>query len=101
MITSKTPVKTKKENPYTETVGRRKTAVARVRITPATRDSISVNGQDFELYFPTLALRTTAFDPFAKSKITQKFKTVAMVSGGGISAQATAVRHGLTRALVE
>lgn len=86
---------------YIETVGRRKTAVARVRMTPSAKSSVSVNEKDVESFFQTKELRTTAIDPLAKSKIAQKFKITALVRGGGVTAQAEAVRHGIARALVE
>lgn len=83
---------------YTETVGRRKTSVARVRITPALKTSVSVNNKEFEKYFPTAALRETVLSVFDDTE--GKFLVTVKLSGGGISSQAEALRHGLARALV-
>ena len=87
----------KKEN-YTEAVGRRKTSVARVRITPASQVSVSVNNKKFEQYFPTPALQKTVLSVFNDTE--NKFLVTAKLNGGGISSQAEALRHGLSRALV-
>ena len=87
----------KKEN-YTEAVGRRKTSVARERITPASQVSVSVNNKKFEQYFPTPALQKTVLSVFNDTE--NKFLVTAKLNGGGISSQAEALRHGLARALV-
>ena len=89
------------ENRYIETVGRRKTAVARVRITPAARTAVVVNGKEANDYFQTEALRTTALQPFLKVSLPTAFAISVVVRGGGIDGQATAVRHAISRALVE
>jgi small subunit ribosomal protein S9 len=86
---------------YIETVGRRKTAIARVRITPSTRMSVVVNGKDAEAYFPTEGLRVTALEAFLKGGIAQPFTVTAVLHGGGIAGQAVALRHAISRALVE
>ena|SRR3989344_798061 len=86
------------EAKYIETTGRRKTSVARVRITPASKISVLVNGKELEAYFPTLALRETVLSVF--QDIGGKFTVSAKLKGGGISSQAQALRHGLARALV-
>ncbi|HUD04152.1 MAG TPA: 30S ribosomal protein S9 [Candidatus Paceibacterota bacterium] len=86
---------------YFEAVGRRKTAVARVRITPAAKTTFILNDKDLAGYFPTEMLRMTAEEAFVKSKIAQKFAVSAKLSGGGISGQAEALRHGISRALLE
>lgn len=85
---------------YIEAVGRRKTAIARVRATESTRSSLSVNEKDIQTYFPTEALRLTASDALTKAKVAAKFKITAKVTGGGISAQAEAIRHGIARILI-
>src|SRR3989338_8060930 len=87
-----------KKEKYIETVGRRKTSVARVRITPSSKTSISINGKEFEKYFPTPALQKTVLSVFNDTK--EKFIVTAKLNGGGISSQAEALRHGLARALV-
>ncbi len=86
---------------YIEAVGRRKTATARVRMTPATKMSYSINGKDLNTYFPTAALQDVATEAIGKSKIAAKFKVTVVVKGGGISGQADAVRHGISRVLIE
>lgn len=86
---------------YIEAVGRRKTATARVRITPAAKLSISINEREFENYFPTVELRKIVREAFDILELDQKFKVTALVSGSGISSQAEALRHGISRALVE
>jgi small subunit ribosomal protein S9 len=88
---------TKKEK-YIEAVGRRKTSVARVRITPASKFSITINDKGFEEYFAVLAYRKTIMDVFESTG--DKFAVTAKLVGGGISSQAEALRHGLARALV-
>lgn len=86
---------------YIETVGRRKTSVARVRITPASKTSYLINGRDLESYFPTSELKIMATEALDKAKITEKFKITAVIKGGGISSQADAMRLGIGRALIE
>jgi small subunit ribosomal protein S9 len=83
---------------YIEAVGRRKTSVARVRITPASKESFVVNEKDLGKYFPIKDMQLTIKEPL--SKIEEKFKVSAKISGGGIHSQSEAVRHGIARALV-
>ena len=82
---------------YTEGVGRRKTAAARVRITPASKRSVAVNDKPFDEYFSTKELQTTVTAPLRDTEET--YTVTAVVKGGGISAQAEAVRHGIARAM--
>lgn len=89
------------KNRYIEAVGRRKTAIARVRITPSTKPSFIVNDKDVKEYFVTEELRMIAEEAVTKSEIAEKFSVTVHVLGGGIHAQAEAVRHGLSRTLVE
>jgi len=84
---------------YIETVGRRKTASARVRLSEATAKSITVNGKDIAVYFPTTHLADTAEKSLSHTE--KKFAITVVVSGGGIAGQAVAVRHGIARALIE
>jgi len=91
----------KKTNQYIETVGRRKTSTARVRITRSSKISILINEKEYEVYFPTNELKRIINDPFTESKIPEKFEITAHVSGGGSHSQAEAVRHGIARGLVE
>lgn len=90
-----------KEEKYIETVGRRKTAIARARITPAARSIVSINNKDVNAYFDTEGLRNTAMEAFLKTALTQQFAVTVVVRGGGIAGQATAVRHAIARALIE
>lgn len=93
------PAETK--NRYIEAVGRRKTAIARVRITPSTKTTFVVNDKDLKEYFVTPDLQSIAQEALLKSEIAEKFTVTVQVMGGGIHAQAEAVRHGLSRTLVE
>ncbi len=86
---------------YFEAVGRRKTAVARARITPATKQSITVNDKDVTAYFVTTEMQSIAESAFTQSKIAQKFKVTALLNGGGIHSQAEALRHAISRALLD
>ncbi len=86
---------------YFEAVGRRKTATARVRLTPATKSSFIVNDKLLTEYSSVVDLQNVAAESFEKQKLEKKFAVIAKVSGGGIAAQAEAIRHGVTRALVE
>src|SRR3954471_23130727 len=91
-----------KTDRYIETVGRRKTSVARVRITPSAKGSIEINGKAFETYFPTAALQNMASASLEGSKLTTtKFTITALLKGGGIMSQAGALRHGIARGLIE
>lgn len=92
---------TTKENKYIEAVGRRKTATARVRITPSSKMSYSVNEKALADYFKTAELQKVITDVFGKGKIEDKFTITAVVTGGGFAGQAAAVRHAISRALVE
>jgi len=85
---------------YIETVGRRKTASARVRISEAAKNSITINDQDVNEYFKTDNLRNIAVEALAVSKTPGKFKITVKVIGGGINGQAEAVRLGISRALI-
>lgn len=85
---------------YIEAVGRRKTATARVRITPATKSSFIINDKDIKEYFVTEELRTIAEEAIIKGEVKEKFAVSVHVLGGGIHGQAEAVRHGISRTLV-
>ncbi len=88
------------KNRYIEAVGRRKTATARVRITPSAKHSFTVNDKDLNEYFVTSDLRSIAEEAITKGEVKDKFAVTVHVNGGGIHAQAEAVRHGLSRSLV-
>ncbi|HBD24926.1 MAG: 30S ribosomal protein S9 [Candidatus Zambryskibacteria bacterium RIFOXYD1_FULL_40_13] len=91
-------METKSGERYIETVGRRKTSVARVRITPATKTTFLVNEKELENYFPTKEMQNIVRQ--ALSDIKDKFKVTVKINGGGIHSQSEAVRHGIARALV-
>lgn len=82
-----------------QTTGRRKAAVARVMLFSGT-GKISVNNRPFEDYFNRETHRLIILQPFAATDTTGKFDIRANVNGGGLSGQAIAVRHGISRALV-
>jgi small subunit ribosomal protein S9 len=79
--------------------GRRKTAIARVRLVGGT-GKILVNGRAFENYFPLESQRVAAAQPLAVTGMTDKYDAEISVTGGGPNGQAGAVRHGLARALL-
>jgi small subunit ribosomal protein S9 len=85
---------------YIESVGRRKTSVARVRMAPHDTQIISINEKPLEKYFPTADLQRIPGEPFAKLKLNQKFAVTAHLNGGGINSQAEALRHAIARALL-
>jgi small subunit ribosomal protein S9 len=80
--------------------GRRKTAVAQVRLTPGS-GKIEVNGRPFEEYFPTPSLQLVVLKPFEITKSTNAFDVSAKAAGGGPNGQAGAVRLGIARALLQ
>ena len=80
--------------------GRRKTAVARVRLAMGS-GKIVINGRPFENYFPTDTLRTVPVTPLTVTEGAAKYDIRINVSGGGPNGQAGAVRHGIARALLK
>ena len=80
--------------------GRRKTSTARVYLRPGTGE-VRVNRKTFEQYFPNQALRMIIRQPLNLTDTGSKFDVVVNVAGGGPAGQAGAVRHGITRALLE
>ncbi|MDM7999263.1 MAG: 30S ribosomal protein S9 [Dehalococcoidia bacterium] len=79
--------------------GKRKTAIARVKLLPGA-SSIVVNDKPLDEAFRDEPLREVIFEPFKVTDTQAKFGVVAKVQGGGISGQAAAIRHGIARALV-
>jgi len=79
--------------------GRRKTSVARVFLRPGT-GSVTVNGRTLENYFPNAVLRMVVHQPLALSELNGKFDLYVTVAGGGPAGQASAIRMGLSRALL-
>ena len=91
--------KEKTSERYIEAVGRRKTSVARVRITPSSKTDVTINEKELENYFPIKEMQNIVHQPF--SEVADKFNVTAKVNGGGAHSQSEAVRHGIARALVE
>ena len=88
------------QTPEFVTVGRRKTAVARVRLTPGT-GKIVINGRAFEDYFKTQALQNTVLSQFEVVKQVNQFDVKVNADGGGMHGQAGALRLAVSRALIE
>ncbi len=86
---------------YIETIGRRKTSVARVRVTESSKQTVVINSKTLEEYFPVEELRQRALAPLTTAEVPAKFSISVVVKGGGISSQAGAVSHGIARALNE
>lgn len=84
---------------YFEAVGRRKTAVARVRLYEGRASAFMVNGRTLDVYFPDAYLRGVAEAPLNVLAAAPALSVDVKVSGGGITGQAEAVRHGISRAL--
>ena len=88
------------KNEYYRAIGRRKTATAVVKLIKASKTSYSINGKDLVEYFPTAELKKIVTGAFETANPSEKFEVVATTKGGGSHAQAEAVRHGISRALV-
>lgn len=82
-------------------VGRRKTSIARVRLIKNGRGTVTVNGKPFDQYFTVFELRNIVKSPLEVTGQADAVDVSAMVNGGGIHGQAEAVRHGLSRALIQ
>jgi small subunit ribosomal protein S9 len=80
--------------------GKRKTSVARVFLRPG-KGIIKVNRREFDVYFPNPVHRMVIQSPLALTSTLDKFDILVNVNGGGVSGQAGAVRHGISRALLE
>ena len=85
---------------YFAAVGRRKTAVARVRLFIQREKTFLVNKKPLEVYFPIFEQQRTVIAPLEKMNCLDKFKISTIVKGGGLSSQAQALSHGIARALV-
>jgi len=95
------PVKSVKKDSYIGAVGKRKTSVARVRITKSTRPQMDINGKSLEEYFRNEKQQMTISDILSAPETVLAFKITVRLRGGGISSQAEALRHGIARALVK
>jgi small subunit ribosomal protein S9 len=91
--------KTAEKNEFLGT-GRRKTAIARVRLASGS-GKITVNGRPLENYFPVDTLRATVSQPLTLTGTAEKLDVRVNVTGGGPNGQAGAVRHGISRALLK
>lgn len=96
---SKPAMPTGRQGKYYESVGRRKTAIARVRLFLG-ESAFLINGKPLEQYFLDSDLQRIVKDALNKMECTDKFSISAKVKGGGIHAQAEAIRHGIARTLV-
>ena len=85
---------------YVEAVGRRKTAIARVRLTKG-KGGIIINNRKLEEYFPLDKMRLTLMSPLERMKLKEHVGVSAKVLGGGLMAQAEAIRLGIARAMVK
>ena len=86
--------------PLTQTTGRRKRAVARVRLRPGT-GTITVNGRPVTEYSPTATHRMILSEPLRLTNTDEVYDIDCSIDGGGVSGQAGALRHGIARALIE
>jgi small subunit ribosomal protein S9 len=84
--------------PLSQTTGRRKEAVARVRFRPGT-GTIKINRREFEEYFTSASHRMAVTDPLRLTNTTESYDIDATINGGGVSGQARALRLGIARAL--
>ena len=89
------------KNPYMYGTGRRKSSVARVHLFPNGTGSITINGRDIDDYFGLETLKMVVRQPLNTTGTLGKVDVVVRVSGGGVSGQAGAIRHGLSRALLQ
>ena len=80
--------------------GKRKTSVARVRLAPG-EGEIVVNARPLDVYFGRETSRMIVHQPFEVTSTTNQYRVDATVQGGGVAAQAVAIRHGITRALLQ
>ena len=86
--------------PLTQTTGRRKEAVARVRLRPGT-GKITINGREFDNYFPTATSRMVVAEPLRLTSTEETYDVDATIDGGGVTGQAGALRMAIARALCD
>ncbi|HKL94475.1 MAG TPA: 30S ribosomal protein S9 [Clostridia bacterium] len=79
--------------------GRRKTAIARVRLIPGGEGAITINKRTIEEYFPIDTMKLIVRQPLVLTETSDKFDIIVNVKGGGFTGQAGAIRHGISRAL--
>ncbi len=85
---------------YFEAVGRRKNATARVRLYTQNKKGVTINDKPYQDYFKTDILQKTIISPLEKLKCLDKFGFEIKVNGGGLSGQAGAIRHAISRVLI-
>ena len=88
-------------NPYFYGTGRRKSSVARVRVYPNGTGAITINGRDIDDYFGLDTLKLIVRQPMELTETVGAFDIICTVTGGGVTGQAGAIRHGLSRALLQ
>ncbi len=88
------------KKPYMYGTGRRKSSVARVHLFPGGTGKITINGRDIDDYFGLDTLKLIVRQPFGATNTMDKFDVEATVTGGGVTGQAGAIRHGISRALL-
>ena len=88
------------KKPYHYGTGRRKSSVARVHLIPNGTGAITINGRDIDDYFGLETLKLIVRQPLVTTDMLGKVDIVVTVAGGGVSGQAGAIRHGISRALV-
>lgn len=86
---------------YIRAVGRRKTAVARIRLFQNGKGNITINNKNWKDYFPTAFLQNIIFSPIKLTSLGNDIDLTIKVVGGGMSSQAEAIRHGIARALLK
>lgn len=91
----------KSKKPYHYGTGRRKSSVARVHLFPGGTGSITINGRSIDDYFGLETLKLITRQPLVTTATVDKVDIVATVTGGGVTGQAGALRHGISRALLE
>jgi small subunit ribosomal protein S9 len=89
------------KKPYVYGTGRRKSSVARVHLFPGGSGTVTINGRDMDDYFGLETLKLLVRQPFNATNTAGKFDIVAKVVGGGVTGQAGAIRHGISRALLQ
>ncbi|MBP5651703.1 MAG: 30S ribosomal protein S9 [Clostridia bacterium] len=97
----KAPAKKAKAVVEFSATGRRKQSIARVRLTPSTKGSVTINGKHIDEYLALGTLKLVAMQALELVGATEKYDVVVNVHGGGLTGQAGAIRHGIARALVK
>ena len=90
----------KSKKPYLYGTGRRKSSVARVRLYEGGTGQITINGRDIDDYFGLDTLKLITRQPLVLTEMVEKVDIIATVTGGGVTGQAGALRHGISRALL-